>query len=160
MQPGLRAHPHRHGPAQLLASVQAVCASQSLRLTASRQRVFELVVAAGKPIKAYDLLDQLKQENSAAAPPTVYRALSFLLDHGFVHRLESINAFVACYHPEERHTVPFLLCDVCLQATELCQSDAAAQLEEEARRVGFLPGAQSLEVHGVCGPCRERGGRK
>src|SRR3546814_9809262 len=66
----------------------------------------------------------------AAAPPTVYRALDFLLANGFIHKLESVNAFVACHHPSTaQHSVPFLICDRCHSATELEDLDVVAQLE-------------------------------
>lgn len=160
MKSNARQHHHPHAsPERLVDEVRATCLERGLRLTVSRERVLELIAEAGRPIKAYDLLEILKRERGVAAPPTVYRALDFLLEHGFIHRLESINAFVGCHHPRTRHTVPFLICDVCADAIELCDSAVASQLEEDARRVGFLPGSQSLEVHGVCRRCRE-GGRR
>ena len=89
-------------------------AARGLRLTPVRARVLGLVADAGKPVKAYDLLEQIRVANSAdgegagaAAPPTVYRALDFLLANGFIHKLESVNAFVACHHPSTaQHSVP------------------------------------------------------
>jgi hypothetical protein len=81
--------------------------------------VLGLVAAAGKPVKAYDLLDLMKSEGGSTAPPTVYRALDFLLEQGFIHRLASVNAFVGCHHPQVRHSVPFLICDDCQNAIEL-----------------------------------------
>jgi Fur family zinc uptake transcriptional regulator len=156
---GRHHHQHHDAPERLVAEVRATCATRGLRLTETRERVLELIAVAGRPVKAYDLLESLKRERGAAAPPTVYRALDFLLEHGFIHRLESINAFVSCHHPSVRHTVPFLICDICESATEMCDSAVAAILDEDARRVGFLPGAQTLEVHGVCKRCRE-GGRR
>src|SRR6185503_18790866 len=120
-------------------------------LTPLRKEVLELVAAAGKPVKAYDLLDHLRERHGNAAPPTVYRALDFLLEHGFIHKLESINAFVSCHHPAEAHQVPFLICDVCEGATELCDDGAVAGLiEKRAGTLGFRAKAQTLEVHGIC----------
>ena len=85
----------------------------------------------------------------------MYRALDFLLEHGFIHKLESINAFVYCQHPSESHQVPFLICDVCESATELCDDGAVAGLiEKRAGTLGFRAKAQTLEVHGVCKSCR------
>jgi Fur family zinc uptake transcriptional regulator len=153
-------HHHHEAPDQLVAEVRAACVARGLRLTETRERVLELIAIAGRPVKAYDLLESLKRERGGvAAPPTVYRALDFLIEHGFIHRLESINAFVTCQHPSIRHTVPFLICDICASATELCDSGVAAVLDEDARRLGFLPGTQTLEVRGVCRRCRE-GGRR
>ena len=148
-------HDHPHEPERLLAEVAAVCSDRGLRLTPVRHRVLELIGLERKPIKAYDLLDRLRAERDGAAPPTVYRALDFLLEHGFIHKLESVNSYTSCHHPRERHTVPFLICDVCSGATELCDDRVGALLIEQARSVGFLPEAQTVEVHGVCKRCRE-----
>ncbi|MBN9116578.1 MAG: transcriptional repressor, partial [Pandoraea sp.] len=107
-----------------------------------------------KPVKAYDLLESLRDSHAGAAPPTVYRALDFLLENGFIHKLESINSFVFCQHPAEAHQVPFLICDVCEGATELCDEGAIAQMiKQQARGFGFRAKAQTLEVHGVCKGC-------
>jgi Fur family transcriptional regulator, zinc uptake regulator len=138
-----------------MGAVSAACIERGLRLTPLRQRVLELIAHEHRPVKAYDLLDKLRGERNGAAPPTVYRALDFLLEHGFIHKLESVNAYLGCHHPNERHTVPFLICDVCTGATELCDDRVSSMLIEEAKRVGFLPEAQTLEVHGICSRCRE-----
>ncbi|MDO7958239.1 transcriptional repressor, partial [Xanthomonas euvesicatoria] len=88
------------------------------------------------------------------APPTVYRALDFLMANGFVHKLESVNAFVACHHPNSaQHSVPFLICDRCHSAVELEDRDVVSQLEARAKALGFQPQAQTLEVHGLCAKC-------
>lgn len=154
----LHHHHHHHGDAQsFVRAVEQASEQRGLRLTPLRKEVLELVADAGKPVKAYDLLDQLRDRHGNAAPPTVYRALDFLLEHGFIHKLESINAYVSCHHPEEVHQVPFLICDVCSSAQEVCDPRVAALIEEQARAMGFRPQAQTLEVHGVCKNCRKQG---
>src|SRR3546814_3200364 len=101
---------HVHDADGFVAAVERACVERGLRLTPIRARVLELVAGQGKPVKAYDLLEMLKDHApgdavGAAAPPTVYRALDFLLANGFIHKLESVNAFVACHHPRsEEHT--------------------------------------------------------
>jgi len=115
-------HHHVHDAAGFVAAVEAACRERGLRLTPIRSYVLGLIAEAGRPLKAYDLLDRVRtgEGPGAAAPPTVYRALDFLLGNGFIHKLESINAFVACHHPRSRpHSVPFLICDSCHDATEL-----------------------------------------
>ncbi|WP_313918123.1 transcriptional repressor [Tahibacter sp.] len=146
-------HEHRHDGESFVRTVAAACEARGLRLTPLRLRVLEMIAAADKPVKAYDLLDRLKDERAGAAPPTVYRALDFLLENSFIHKLESINAYVSCHHPEEAHQVPFLICDVCASATEICDDGVAALLTRQAREHGFKPRAQTLEVHGTCAGC-------
>ena len=156
-------HHHVHDAAGFVAAVERACNERGLRLTAIRARVLGLVAQAGRPIKAYDLLEQIRLDNSregegagAAAPPTVYRALDFLLANGFIHKLESINAFVACHHPNAaQHSVPFLICDRCHSATELEDAGIVASLDAAARALGFAPQAQTLEVHGLCAKCAQ-----
>ena len=154
-------HHHVHDAPGFVSAVERACRERGLRLTPIRAKVLGLIAAQGKPIKAYDLLDRIRadkldDEDSAgsAAPPTVYRALDFLLANGFIHKLESVNAFVACHHPSTaQHSVPFLICDRCHSAVELEDERIVALLDEKARALGFVPQAQTLEVHGLCARC-------
>ena len=147
---------HVDDAAAFVAAVEVACQERGLRLTPIRARVLGLIAEAGKPLKAYDLLDQVRSGEGAgaSAPPTVYRALDFLLANGFIHKLESVNAFVACHHPNTaQHSVPFLICDRCHSAVELEDRQVVAALDERARALGFVPQAQTLEVHGLCAKC-------
>jgi Fur family zinc uptake transcriptional regulator len=146
-------HQHTHDAKAFVREVTVACEQRGLRLTEIRQQVLELIAAAGKPVKAYDLLDRLKNERSNAAPPTVYRALDFLIENGFIHKLESINAYVSCHHPGVVHQVPFLICDSCESATEVCDERVSGLLIAQAKSLGFRARAQTLEVHGVCKKC-------
>lgn len=150
--------PHHHvdDAAAFVQAVERACGERGLRLTPIRAHVLRLIADAGKPLKAYDLLDQVRDGDGpgAAAPPTVYRALDFLLANGFIHKLQSVNAFVACHHPNSaQHSVPFLICDSCHSAVELEDEVVVASLDERARALGFVPQAQTLEVHGLCASC-------
>ena len=148
-------HHHHHDATGIVHEVEHECIARGLRLTPLRREVLVLVAKARKPVKAYDLLESLRDTHAGAAPPTVYRALDFLLENGFIHKLESINAFVFCQHPGETHQVPFLICDQCENATEVCDEGAIAHLiEQQARGFGFRAKAQTLEVHGVCKACQ------
>ena len=137
-------------------AVEHACQERGLRLTPIRARVLQLLAEVGKPVKAYELLDLVRAQKGvgADAPPTVYRALDFLMANGFVHKLESVNAFVACHHPNsDQHSVPFLICDRCHSAVELEDREVVTQLEARAKALGFQPQAQTLEVHGLCARC-------
>lgn len=147
---------HVHDAEGFVAAVERASRERGLRLTPIRARVLELIAGEGRPIKAYDLLEKIRQGEGegAAAPPTVYRALDFLLANGFIHKLESVNAFVACHHPStDQHSVPFLICDRCHSAVELEDRAVVGALDERARALGFVPQAQTLEVHGLCARC-------
>lgn len=144
---------HVHDAIGFVKAVEEACEQRGLRLTPLRARALALIAAETKPIKAYDLLDKMKTEKGNAAPPTVYRALDFLLQQGFIHRLASINAFVSCHHPQVEHSVPFLICDKCQNTVEMEDHGVSELLEKQAKSIGFITRAQILEVHGVCAKC-------
>jgi len=152
-QAQVQAHVHRHEPLHFVRAVERACEERGLKLTPLRKRVLELVARDKKPVKAYDVLEHLKADRERAAPPTVYRALDFLIEHGFIHKLQSINAYTSCHHPAEPHTVPFFICDQCESAIELCDDRVAGLLLRQAETLGFKPSAQTVEVHGICARC-------
>ncbi len=149
------AHPelHTHDAADFVRAVKQACVDRGLNLTPIRAEALRHVAEAGKPIKAYDLLERMRGGPGASAPPTVYRALDFLLEHGFIHRLVSINAFLACHHPLASHVVPMLICKVCESAQELEDESLAHGLSALAKANGFSPTASYLEVLGTCRHC-------
>jgi len=126
-----------------------------LRLTALRRRVLELVWQSHKPLGAYDILAVLSdQDGRRAAPPTVYRALDFLLENGLVHRIASLNAFIGCNHPEHAHQGQFLICRECHVALELEQPAISQAIVQSAADVGFKVEGQTVEVVGLCSACQ------
>jgi len=149
---------HVHDGDAFVHEVERACEQRGLRLTPIRANALRLIADAGRPVKAYELLDLMKATHGAAAPPTVYRALDFLLEHCFIHKLASINAYVGCHHPgSASHAVPFLICDRCQSAIELEDESIVGALDARARALGFAPQAQTLEVHGVCAGCAAAG---
>jgi len=158
--PAFPAPEHDHGQclAEALAAAERTCADQGKRLTPLRRRVLELVWADHHPVKAYDLLEQLRGEQGKVAPPTVYRALEFLEGAGLVHRLESRNAFVGCPEPGHADAVQFLICRRCDTVVERPLGQLAQQIAEEAAATGFAAERQILEVTGLCPRCRKEVG--
>lgn len=146
---------HRHSAADLVSQISGECDRRGLRLTSLRRRVLEMVAQSDTPVKAYELLDQLKREHAGAAPPTVYRALEFLMEQGFVHRIESLNAYLSCPHPAHRHPSQFLICDTCGVTMELEDAETEQRLFAQARAQGFKPSRQVIEVRGLCARCAE-----
>lgn len=147
-------HHHVHDAEAYVGEVAKICQERGLRLTGQRERVLRLLAAAGRPVKAYELIELMRDGAGPVAPPTVYRALDFLLESGFIHRLDSINAFVGCHHPRIQHSVPFLICNRCQNAVELEDEQIPALLTARAKALGFAPAVQSLEVRGVCAECQ------
>lgn len=123
------------------------------RLTEPRRRVLELLLAAGEPVKAYDLIARFHTDGRIAKPTTVYRALEFLEKSGLLHRIASISAFVACSGDEEAHSAAFLICDCCGTTREFA-APAEAMLAGSAAAQGYSIDRLTLEVHGQCSSCQ------
>jgi Fur family zinc uptake transcriptional regulator len=149
-----RAHDHGSCIETALDRAETVCQARGVRLTELRRRVLVLVWRRHEPIGAYDLLDELKLTHRRAAPPTVYRALDFLIDQGLVHRLESLNAYIGCTRPEELHAGQFLICSGCASIGELDDPEIARAVSCRAASLGFLVERQTIEVRGLCADCR------
>jgi len=134
-----------------------MCVLKGERMTSSRQRTLELVLQADGPIKAYDVIDRFHTEG-AAKPPTVYRALSFLEQMGLIHRIESLNAYVACidhdhgHEPIKAHRAMFLLCVCCGKSEEIVLPHFDG-IDEAAHSKGFEISHLTLEAKGKCQAC-------
>ena len=134
------ARPHDRARTALAAEVaraQAACEAQGERWTPPRRRVYELLLAAGAPVKAYELMDRY-EEGRTAKPPTVYRALEFLEAQGLVHRIASLNAYTACASGETFHDASFLICECCGSAEEIDVALSGPVVATSAAR-GFHP---------------------
>jgi Fur family zinc uptake transcriptional regulator len=138
-----------------LDKAAALCARRGARLTTQRRRVLELVWRGHSAVKAYELLGELDHSGGAAKPPTVYRALDFLIAHGLVHRLESLNAYVGCPRPEAPHDGQFLICGSCGTVSEFAAPAVQSAIAREAADLGFAVGQKTIEVRGVCQSCRD-----
>ncbi|SDK82105.1 Fur family transcriptional regulator, zinc uptake regulator [Franzmannia pantelleriensis] len=137
----------------LILQAEQQCQQRGVRFTPIRRRVLEMIASADGGLKAYDLLDELAVEHASARPPTVYRALDFLIEQGLVHRIESLNAYVACPCPEHAHCFQLLICRLCGRVEELHLDDVNTQLASRARSLGFRVERQTIELLGTCEEC-------
>lgn len=149
--------PHNHSACvhQALADARTVCHSRNARLTPIRERVLELVWQSHKPLGAYDLLAVLTEDGHNAAPPTVYRALDFLQQHGLVHRIASLNAFTGCNHAGENHTCLFLICRGCRNVLELTAPAVTRAVALASQAEAFTPEETTIEIAGLCPACKD-----
>jgi len=137
--------------AERLDEAARACSLKGAQLTELRRQVLALIFDAAGPVTAYQLLDRLRDCRKGAAPPTVYRALDFLLEQELIHRIERLNAFIACADTgHHHHLVQLLICRQCGSVAEVEDCAAAAALDEVAERSGFHPAAAVVEVEGVC----------
>ncbi len=139
--------------AAVLERAEHLCRGRGARLTQQRRTVLRLLCASDKPLSAYELLDRMRGCIKNPAPPTVYRALDFLLEHGLVHKLESLHAFVGCAHPEHTHAGQFLICSDCGDVSELEDSAVAKSLQAAGKAAGFRMTRPVVELIGTCAHC-------
>ncbi|GCE80843.1 Fur family transcriptional regulator [Komagataeibacter oboediens] len=152
------------GVENLLDQAAAVCVARAVRLTDIRRLVLGLVLASDRPLGAYDLLEQIRaSRGKPVAPPTVYRALDFLMEQGLIHKIERLSAFVGCRHMLETghdcrshghvHAAQFLICSKCGRVTELDDPLILQALLDVTRARGFSVRQTTIEAEGVCAAC-------
>jgi Fur family transcriptional regulator, zinc uptake regulator len=137
-----------------LSRAQLICTIRSARLTPVRRRVLELILSSDQPMGAYALLAELQRGRGKLGPPTVYRALEFLLAHKLIHKVETSSAFIACVDIEHPHESQFMICDDCGATEELHDEDIVRSLRRLGERRGFAVERQIVEAHGLCPACR------
>ncbi len=156
-----------HATEATLEEAARRCAAAGGQLTPLRRLVLRLVIEAGQPVGAYALLERLRGERAnlsgkpGAAPPTVYRALDFLVEHGLVHKLERLNAFLPCVEAHvaadgggHAHPHQFLICRACGRTAEVGDRAVARALEDAAARLGFRLERATVEAEGLCARCQ------
>ncbi len=137
-----------------LAAAEARCVAADQRLTAPRRRVLEQLLQAGQPVKAYDLIATFGGEGPPAKPPTVYRALDFLEKQGFAHRIESLNAYVACTSGTDDHAAAFLICDCCGATQRGRRPPSPAIIGRAAQAAGYaITGDHDRGARPLCAAC-------
>ena len=150
-------HDHRRCRADALASAGAICAARGLRLTPARARTLEILLESHKALGAYDVLERLAADGLGTQPPVAYRALDFLVTNGLAHRIEKLNAYVACAHSGGAHAPAFLICRKCRMVAETASDTAQDGLGACADALGFAIEAQVVELEGLCPACRLEG---
>ena len=151
------AHVHSGVPASLdaaLAMAETYCRERGEKLTPIRRKVLELLLASGRATKAYSLLDEMRQIHPGSAPPTVYRALDFLLSAGLIHRIESINAFAVCHDLTQCQHGILVVCQQCGNVTELHEPKLRQALVAQIEAAGYRLSGDGIELKGICAQCQ------
>lgn len=154
-QPGFQTHDHASCIRDAMQAAEKRCAEENLRLTPARRRVLELLLEDHRAHGAYDILARLQAEGLGAQPPIAYRALDFLVSHGFAHRVERLNAYIACTHPGGAHRPTFLICRKCESVAEAGARPVERSLDQEAEAMGFAMEHAVVELEGLCPACAE-----
>ena len=153
---GFVRHDHAVCVTEGLAAAEKRCAEKGLRFTPVRRKVLEILLQEHRALGAYVILDRLREEGFGSQPPVAYRALDFLVAHGFAHKIERLNAFVACSNPGETHAPAFMICRMCESVAEANSTPARGALGAAARATGFRIEQTVVEAEGVCPSCAEK----
>jgi Fur family transcriptional regulator, zinc uptake regulator len=120
---------------------------------ANREQVYRVLRSAHRSMTAYEILDAVRPKG-ISAPPTVYRALNWLMRDGLAHRVESRNAYVACSDPHRRHgTAVFAICRDCGRIDEMHEGEVVQSLTKKLSKLGFVVDRATIEVQGLCASC-------
>ena len=136
-----------------ILKAELICKDRGIRFTAIRRKVFELIWKSHNPIKAYDILDILQEENAASRPTTVYRSIDFLIENGLIHKINRHSAYVGCSHPLKHNDCYFLICSSCGDITECCDSKIAEIIIGSSSKLNFKTKNVTLEIEGICQVC-------
>ncbi|MDW3223182.1 MAG: Fur family transcriptional regulator [Paracoccaceae bacterium] len=153
---GFAHHDHGACVSDTLAAAEARCASDGLRFTPVRRKVLEILLQGHRALGAYTILDRLREDGFGSQPPVAYRALDFLVANGLAHKIERLNAFIACVHPSHAHTPAFMICRLCDAVAETHSSPARGALGDAARATGFRIERTVVEAEGVCPACVDK----
>jgi Fur family transcriptional regulator, zinc uptake regulator len=143
-----------HDPATWASQVKDACLRHGAQLTPLRRRVLDIFSGSAAPLGAYAILEELsRREGKQVAPPTVYRTLDFFLGHGFVHKIESLNAYAPCEHLDHAHHGMLLICESCGRSEEIEDAGVTRAIAGSASDAGFVLRRVMVEAHGLCRKC-------
>ena len=137
-----------------LSRAHGICTLRGARLTPVRRRVLELILLSDQPAGAYALLAKLQRGRGKLGPPTVYRALEFLLAHKLIHKIETSSAYIACCDIDHPHQSQFMICEDCGATEEVRDDEIVESLRRLGEDRGFAVERQVIEARGLCPACR------
>ena len=153
MNLGFHKHDHAACISEGVARADALCVAEGVQFTPVRKRVLELLLQAHRAMGAYQILDQLREDGFKHQPPVAYRALDFLVARGFAHKIEKLNAFIACAHLGLHHSPAFLICRRCASVADTPVDETRGPLSDVANSAGFVIEKAVIEAEGICPNC-------
>jgi Fur family zinc uptake transcriptional regulator len=153
---GFESHDHAKCIDASIAAAEAHCSAVGLRFTPVRRKALEILLQEHRALGAYEMLDRLRDAGFGSQPPVAYRALEFLVSNGFAHKIEHLNAFIACAHPGASHSPAFMICRICQSVAEARSTPARGALGDAARAAGFTIERTVVEAEGLCPACAEK----
>tara|TARA_B000000532_G_scaffold147117_1_gene118231 strand:+ start:648 stop:1082 length:435 start_codon:yes stop_codon:yes gene_type:complete len=136
-----------------IQEAEQYCQENGLNFTPVRRKVLEILLKKNTAIGAYEILDLLREAGFKNQPPVAYRALDFLVQNGFAHKIEQLNSFIGCTHPGKDHSPAFMICRNCDSVSEeeaLIRNFSVSQI---ASKAGFTVEKAVIEARGLCHSC-------
>lgn len=138
---------------KLILELERFCEKNGMRLTPPRRMTLEVIAASDRPIGAYDVIEEIGKVTDKPKPTTVYRAIEFLQQNGFIHKIASLNAFVSCHAGHSHEGSQFIVCDDCGKVEEVHLCHLPNDLKKKVDNTGFKMGHWNTEIHGICRDC-------
>ena len=138
---------------ECMKHAEDVCQSKGDRLTDLRRNIFELLVKAEKPLKAYDIVEKMRDLGKRMHPTTIYRILDFLTSNGLVHRVDALNAYIACTKNHGDHPSLLFICSNCSKTAEIDDPVLCGSIHENLVKLGMSYNNSCIEVKGQCEHC-------
>lgn len=138
---------------KLVRDLEVFCKEKGLRYTPPRHITLEVIAASKRPVGAYDVIEEMGKITDKPKPTTVYRAIEFLQQHGFIHKIESLNAFVTCHAGHSHEGSQFIVCDDCGTVEEVHLCHLPDDLKKKVDATGFKMLHWNTEIHGLCKKC-------
>ncbi len=138
-----------------IQQAEQYCQENGLNFTPVRRKVLEILLQKNTAIGAYEILDLLREAGFKNQPPVAYRALEFLVQNGFAHKIEQLNSFIGCMHPGKDHSPAFMICRNCDSVSEeeaLTRNFSVSQIASQA---GFTVEKAVIEARGLCHSCAD-----
>ncbi|MDR1659210.1 MAG: transcriptional repressor [Desulfovibrio sp.] len=140
-----------------LTEAENLCRQQGVRLTGLRRAILEILTSADFPIKAYDIIEHMRDKGKRVTPATIYRTLAFLLQNGLVHRVNSLNAYVPCTAKHSNHVLLMFICSECQKTTEIDDQTLYNSMQARLKELGMSLQDSCIEIQGICKECTQYG---
>lgn len=150
---GFEQHDHTMCLQEGMAEAEARCLAEGLRFTPVRRKTLAILLQQHRALGAYEILDRLRDAGFGSQPPVAYRALEFLVANGFVHKIERLNAFIACANSGVAHSPAFMICRQCDAVAETQSMPMRGVLGDAAKAAGFVIEKTVVEAEGLCPTC-------
>ena len=136
-----------------IQEAEEYCKENGLNFTPVRRKVLEILLHKNTAIGAYEILDLLREAGFKNQPPVAYRALDFLVQNGFAHKIEQLNSFIGCTHPGKDHSPAFMICRKCDSVSEEEALTRNFSVSQIASKAGFTVEKAVIEARGLCHSC-------